>query len=183
MERSRKIVTSLAIAPDLLARLDAAADAADRSRSYMAGLAIETFLGNSETSGGLSLATPAAVVAGCMASDRGDTAENCRSGCGSLDGVPTTPSKNSGSSVSLPDADYSVSAAAKTPKAGGGAILLPATGTLSRRDTRMDAPAQPSVSDLARQNAARDAADAATKAARDAAHQRDIEYIRNIGKP
>jgi hypothetical protein len=45
----------------------------------------------------------------------------------------------------------------------------------------MDTPERQRVSDLARQNAARDAARAAIKAAEDAAHQRDLEYIRNLG--
>ena len=45
----RKVVTSLTLDPALLERLDAVADATDRSRSWTAGRAIEQFL-NSEAS-------------------------------------------------------------------------------------------------------------------------------------
>jgi hypothetical protein len=61
------------------------------------------------------------------------------------------------------------------------ALFPPATGNPSQQDTSMDTPERQRVSDLARQNAARDAARAAIKAAEDAAHQRDLEYIRNLG--
>jgi predicted transcriptional regulator len=44
MEQTRKIVTSLTLAPDLLARLDTVATAADRSRSWVAGEAIRQYI-------------------------------------------------------------------------------------------------------------------------------------------
>jgi hypothetical protein len=55
-------------------------------------------------------------------------------------------------------------------------------GNLSAQDASMDSHAQPRLSDLVRQNAAHDAAEAATRAARDASHQSDLEYLSKISR-
>ena len=47
-QQNRKVPTSLTLAPDLLARLSAAAVRLDRSRSWLASQAIEQFLQNTE---------------------------------------------------------------------------------------------------------------------------------------
>jgi hypothetical protein len=125
-----------------------------------------------------------AVVDGLLEpSDRGaatETADTDRS-----QDRGTHHSKSGGSAACLnPDKRASVGARI-TPSAGGEASLPPATGNPSQQDSHMDprpTPVQPFGDHSARQNAARDAADAATKAARDAARQRDIEYLAKLGR-
>jgi hypothetical protein len=99
MDQTRKVVTSFTLAPDLLARLCAAAAADERSRSFLAGRAIERFL---EMPAPLGLGAPAAVVEDRLASDRGATAETVVSGCESQDRGAQPPFKNSGDLAALP---------------------------------------------------------------------------------
>jgi Ribbon-helix-helix protein, copG family len=59
MEQTRKVVTSLTIDPALVYRLDQAAADLDRSRSWLASRAIETFL---RSAGGGAPITPTQAV-------------------------------------------------------------------------------------------------------------------------
>jgi hypothetical protein len=184
------IRVSMTLPGNLIARLDDAAPSSPyRTRSALAAhLLARAF--EIQTSAPFVVAVPAAVVAGCIAADRGDTAETVVAGCGSLDGVPTTNSNEmpGGSAASRVAAGEGLIEPSRRGAGGSKVAGVDASGNLaaginpSRQDASMDTPAQPRVSDLARQNAAQARADAATKAAQDAAHQSDLDYIRNLGK-